>query len=453
MSLQNQRYLLLLLIFFSCNDDDIILSEVQPNFLIFITDDQRYDAMGIVQREQGENGRFPWYNTPNLDRLAAQGMRFRNAFVVNSLCSPSRAAMFTGRYGHSNGINNNNTPFNSASYASILQDFGYRTAYFGKWHMGEQSGKRPGFGYSFSFVGQGQYVDAPFEENGQKVETSGWVDHVTTDHLLDYLQQNHQKPFCYVTEYKAPHGPWNDIPPFTSNELNEVVFDSVPNLYLKPTFEYDEFYNQISYEFIFPEGDKNALRYILEVDRDMGRVLDVLDSLDIRDNTYVIFLSDNGYYYGEHGLRDKRTAYEESMRIPFLISGPGIEKNQTGDNLVLNIDVAPTILDLAEVGTGEIFHGTSIKPLLMGTHTNWRTSFLYEYFKESIEPPFDVFAVRTDHYKLIEYKDHPDWMGVFDLQNDPYEIQNLADSIEQLDLILELKDELRRLAAETGLSL
>ena len=164
----------------------------KPNFLFIYTDDHRWDAMGVVQTEQGERARFPWFKSPGLDRLAAGGVRFRNAFVTLSLCSPSRAAFLTGRYNHANGITNNGTPFSadSVTHATLLQAAGYQTAYLGKWHMGEQRGPRPGFEYSASFIGQGIYQDCPFEINGVSTPTKGWVDDVSTDYAIDWIKRN-----------------------------------------------------------------------------------------------------------------------------------------------------------------------------------------------------------------------------------------------------------------------
>src|SRR4051812_34920886 len=162
----------------------------KPNFVFVYTDDQRWDALSVVQKEMGDKGRFPWFKTPHMDRLAAEGVRFRNAFVVNSLCAPSRATFLTGCYGHVNGVVNNHTPFpeKNVTHASLLRAAGYKTAYCGKWHMDGQRGHRPGFDFSASFVGQGRYVDCPIEVNGKETPSKGWVDDVTTDYAINFIK-------------------------------------------------------------------------------------------------------------------------------------------------------------------------------------------------------------------------------------------------------------------------
>jgi len=196
----------------------------RPNFLFVYTDDQRWDAMSVVQEEQGDAARFPWLKTPNMDRIAAEGIRFRNAFVINSLCAPSRSIFLTGRYSHLNGVANNHTPFpmENVTYSKLLRDAGYATGYFGKFHHGSQSGPRPGFDFTASFVGQGRYFDCPIEVNGVSTPSKGWVDDVTTDYAIDYIKKSKDKPFAVVVGYKASHGPWD--PP---ERLKGAIADAV----------------------------------------------------------------------------------------------------------------------------------------------------------------------------------------------------------------------------------
>lgn len=397
------------------------------NFLFILTDDQRWDALGVVQEEQGDKARFPWLKTPNLDRLAREGTRFRNAFVTNALCSPSRACFLTGRYNHLNGVANNKTPLptDSATFATLLHNAGYSTGYFGKWHMGNQE-ERPGFGETASFLGQGSYFNTRILVNGQPTVTENgrWVDDVTTDYALAFLQNQKDKPFLAVVGFKSPHGPRQ--PADTEKDLyqGEVPRD-VPNL------ETITPYNAaVGRERGGPPGEnlRNYFRLITGADRNVGRLLDALKELKLDENTVVVFAGDNGYFLGEHGLGDKRAAYEESLRIPLLVRFPGGKAGATVDQSVLNIDLAPTLLDLAGVAIPPSVQGRSFRPLLEGqAPADWRTVFLYEYFFEGtqVKTP-TILAVRADDAKLVTYPGHPEWTEVFDLSADPYEVRNLA---------------------------
>ena len=404
----------------------------KPNFLFIITDDQRWDAMGAVQKEQGERARFPWFESPGMDRLAAEGVRFRNAFVTLSLCSPSRAAFLTGRYNHANGVINNNTPLteDAVTHATLLRAAGYRTAYIGKWHMGGQRGQRPGFGYSASFVGQGIYQDCPFEINGVKTPTTGWVDDVSTDFAIDWIKQNHKQPFSMVVGFKSPHNRrgGDNLPARLRDLYAAETSRPVPNLntpaiYHKPNPETGEFPRGLADNSVHID----YLRHIKGVDENLGRLLDTLDALELAEDTVVVFTSDNGYFLGEHGCGDKRALYEESLRIPMLARYPrGFGKGLTVDEMVLNIDLAPTFLDLAGVPVPAAMQGASWKELAAGKKpANWRTSFLAQYYKELGDTPTCV-GLRTASSKLVKYSGHAEWTEAFDLSADPYELKNLA---------------------------
>ena len=405
----------------------------KPNFLFIYTDDQRWDAMGAVQREQGEQARFPWLKTPNMDRLAAGGVRFRNAFVTLSLCAPSRASFLTGRYNHLNGVINNNTPFplDSVTHATQLRAAGYRTAYIGKWHMGKQSGQRPGFDYSASFIGHGHYHDCPFEINGVSSPTTGWVDDVSTDFAIDWMKRNRERPFSMVVGFKSPHSPRGgaNLPERLRNLYADETSRTVPNSWVRAI------YNGPTP----PGGGKELaglsansvhldyLRHVNGADENLGRLLETLDELALAEDTVVVYSSDNGYFLGEHGLGDKRAVYEESLRIPMLVRYPRLfGKGQVIDEMVLNIDLAPTFLDLAGVSIPREMQGVSWKALAAGHRPlNWRKSFLAEYFREAGNTP-TLVGVRTADSKLVKYPGHPEWDEAFDLEADPYEIKNLA---------------------------
>ena len=324
-------------------------AERKPNFLFVYTDDQRWDAMSVVQREQGDHARFPWFQTPNMDRLAAEGVRFRNAFVTLSLCAPSRAAFLTGRYNHLNGVVNNHTPFptNSVTHASLTRAAGYATAYIGKWHMDGQRGQRPGFDYSASFIGQGRYWDCPFEINGQLTPTTGWVDDVATDYAIQFIKQHRDQPFSLSLGYKACHGPC-EPPERAKDRFPDATARPVPNLGLHAIFRGTPAAPAEKAKAGTTSTNPNYFRCISAADDNLGRLLKALDDLGLAQDTVVIFSSDNGFYKGEHGLGDKRSAYDESLLIPLIVRYPRlIPKAKVLDEMVLNIDLAPTLLDLA----------------------------------------------------------------------------------------------------------
>jgi arylsulfatase A-like enzyme len=434
-------------------------AERRPNFLFVYTDDQRWDAMGVVQREQGEHARFPWFRTPNMDRLAAEGVRFRNAFVTLSLCAPSRAAFLTGRYNHLNGIANNHTPFpeGSVTHASLMRAAGYVTAYIGKWHMDAQRGQRPGFDYSASFIGQGRYVDCPFEINGQATSTSGWVDDVSTDFAIAFMKQHRDKPFSLVVGYKACHGPWQP-PERAKDRFAGAVARPVPNLNVPAIYRPDRYDPTRKADAARGTATRpattnlNYFRCISAADDNLGRLLKALDDLGVADDTVVVFAGDNGFYQGEHGLGDKRSAYDESLRIPLIIRYPKLlPKGQTRDELVLNIDLAPTFLELAGLAVPREMQGRSWVPLLTGKAADWRKAFLAEYFLEKGFPATPmVVAVRTENAKLIRYPGHDEWTELFDLANDPYEIKNLVGDPKHKDLQQQMSDEFDRQVKLTG---
>ncbi|MFO0810573.1 MAG: sulfatase-like hydrolase/transferase [Gemmataceae bacterium] len=389
----------------------------RPNFLFVYTDDVRWDALGVVQREQGERARFPWLKTPNMDRLAAEGTRFRNAFVVNSLCSPSRATFLTGLYGHANGIVNNHTPFPSqTTWATLLKSVGYTTGYVGKFHMGPMSGQRPGFDFSASFVGQGRYTDCPVEVNGKSTPSTGWIDDVSTDYALKFLRETAGKPFSLAVGYKSAHGPFAPPPRHADTYANEQA-RPVPNLTAKAIYREDAASRAGT--------NLGYFRCVTAIDDNLGRLLAALDELKLADNTIVIYTSDNGFYLGEHGLGDKRSAYDESLRIPLIVRGPNVRRGAIADGMALNVDLAPTLCDYAGVAMPKT-HGRSWRPLLEGTSANWRSAWFYCYFYENNFAIPTVTAVRTDTAKLVKYPGRDEWTEVFDLKADPYELKNLA---------------------------
>ncbi|MEI6075828.1 MAG: sulfatase [Verrucomicrobiota bacterium] len=426
----------------------------RPNFVVIVTDDQQWSAMSCVQRELGEAGRYPWLQTPNMDRIAAEGIRFRNAFVTCSLCSPSRASILTGQYNHVNGVANNHTifPMSNVTYSALMRDAGYQTAYFGKFHHGKQAGPRPGFEVNYTFISQGKYFDCPFEINGTMTPTKGWVDDVTTDFAVDFLKQPHDKPFSIFVGFKTPHEP-PQPPERTRNLFAGDLGGIVPNLTTLPIYRHADsdlrFKREAETAIRQNRGvnlNLNYFRCIKAVDDDVGRILKVLDDLKLADNTVLLFMTDNGVYVGEHCLHDKRSVYDDSLRVPLLLRYPKlISKGKVLDEVALNIDIAPTFLDLAGIPIPAQMQGRSWRSLLKGEPADWRKSFLSEYFIENNYPNTPtIISLRTESAKLTKYPGHNEWTELFDLKNDPFEIHNLANDPTKKDLLASMNSEFDR---------
>jgi arylsulfatase A-like enzyme len=446
------RAMLLAVVLLGCNARTDAVE--RPSFVIVLSDDQRFDALGAVQREQGQGARFPWLATPNLDRLAAEGARFRNAFVVSSICSPSRASFLTGLYGHANGVIDNRTPLapSTDTLASWLREAGYRTGQVGKWHMGDQV-ERPGFEWSASYIGQGRYFDCTFLVDGVPEPTQGWVDDVATDYALEFLRRQRSEPFLLVVGYKSPHGPHRpeSVPERARGRHRDLPLEPAPNALALPPYTAPQ-----------PRGgdagsEDSARSYfdlVSAMDDAFGRLLDAIDAPGLRERTVVIFAGDNGYLLGEHGMRTKRAAYEASIRIPLLVRWPvrmGIPQGLRVDAPVLNVDLAPTLLELAGVPAPLPLHGRSLGELVEGRGPPWRSAFLYEFFRE---PSFEVptqLALRAPDAKLIVYPGHPEWTELFDLASDPGEQRNLARDPKHTPQLEALRAELEREASAVGL--
>ena len=431
----------------------------RPNILFVFADDQRYDALSVVQQEQGEKGRYPWLKTPNMDKLAAEGVRFRNAFVVNSLCSPSRAVNLTGLYNHLNGIASNfrDFPVDNVTHASLLRAAGYATAYIGKWHMNSQV-ERPGFDYAASYIGHARYYDPDFIVQGKKIPKKGWIDDISTDYAVNYIKsrKESEQPWFMVVGFKTPHGPF-EPPPRTKNIYLNAKAKVVPNFNAPAPYLNEKFKESVASRQLEEKVSTNLgyFRCITAADECLGRMLDALDENGFRDNTLVIYTSDNGFYLGEHGIGDKRSAYEESLRVPFIVRYPplgGVARGRTCDRMVLNLDLVRSLLDFAGVQSPENIQGRSWKPLLSGDVADWRKSWFYEYFAEAqrnCRIP-DITGVRTENSKLVFYRGHPEYTEMFDLKSDPYEIKNLYNNPEFAEMRAELEREHARLYKDVG---
>jgi arylsulfatase A-like enzyme len=330
------------------------------------------------------------------------------------------------------------------TYASLLRAAGYVTGMVGKWHMGSQTA-RPGFDFSASFTGQGNYNDTTFLVNGVSTPTTGWVDDVSTDFALSFINSNYTRPFALQLGYKSTHAP-HTPPDWATNLYSTSVSLDVPNLNVPPPYRTNIAANSET-------AKRNYHRCLTAVDADIGRILDRLDQLGLTTNTMVIFLGDNGFYLGEHGLGDKRSLYEESLRIPMIVRYPRVNTQHAArDDLVLNIDIAPTILDLAGVAIPPAMQGRSWRPLLGGgSATNWRQSFLAEYILEDGFAIPTTVVLRTTDSKLTFWPGNPDWCEMFNLTSDRYEISNLFNQPASQTLRDNLRAEFDRQMRDTGL--
>jgi len=443
----------------------------KPNIVFILTDDQAWNTLGRY-------GRYPFLKTPNIDRIADEGMVSKNAFCTTSLCSPSRASIMTGCYAHTNGVyvNGYADPDPKVPYLpTILQENGYETAMVGKWHMGHGDQPRKGFDYWLSFAGVGRYVDPPLNENGTKFIRKGYMTDILNDYALQWLKKPRNKPFCIFIWHKAPHTPFTPAPR-DSDAFSDARVPNYKNWYddmadkprwMRRLWLYGAHYQNWKNSIGKPVPDKitprpwdpqnpramNYLRTLLAVDKSVGEIRKYLEEKGILDNTVFIYSSDNGFFLGAHQHGDKRLMYEESLRIPLVIRYPKLIKSgSTNSNMVLNIDIAPTIVELAGGKVPEKMQGRSLVPLLRNENVNWRTSFLYEYYQEGYAPSYvTLLGVRNEHYKYIESPDvRNDIEELYDIQSDPEEMYNLIKDPNYNSVKSEMIKELDTLKVKTG---
>ncbi len=430
----------------------------RPNILYIMTDDHATHALSCYGSTINK--------TPNLDRIAHEGMRFTNAFVTNSLCGPSRATLLTGKYSHANGMMNNGQQFDGTqqTFPKILQQAGYKTGIVGKWHL---SSDPTGFDYWNILPGQGLYHNPVLIEMGEKKVHQGYVTDIVTDLSMEFIKKNQNQPFCLLYHHKAPHRGWEpdakhadmfkdkDIPEpktFHDDYANRASAAAHADMRIANMPDYvKEHKPGMSPEEIkkynYQRYIKDYLRVIASVDDNVGRMLDFLKSIGQLDNTVIIYTSDNGFFLGDHGWFDKRFMYEESLHVPLLVRYPAeIKPGSVCDEFVINCDNAPTILDFCGLPTPPDMHGRSFRPLLRGEKpADWRTSVYYHYYEypaaHRVRPHC---GVRTKDYKLIHYYTLDEW-ELFDLKKDPDELKSVYADPAYADVVKEMKAELERL--------
>lgn len=443
----------------------------RPNVLFVMTDDQRWDAMSCAGNRI--------LRTPNMDRVAEGGVRFSEAFVTNSLCSPSRGTILTGLYSHTHGVTTNERGSHyfrvgTVNFPMLLQEAGYYTALVGKWHIASEPA---GFDHWLILPGQGAYIDPVMISKGSRMQFRGHVEDVIGDQALETLKSRPtDRPFCLLYQFKAPHRTWIPARRF------EKTYDGI-TIPEPPTFDVAlsgrpaavrnsdmqirdmiDFQNRGVPASLPPKERKrrnfqlflkNYYRTLLGVDENLGRVLDYLDKEGLAENTLVIYTGDNGFFLGEYGMFDKRLMYEPSIRVPMLVRYPAaIRAGQVDrEHMVLNNDIHYTILDYCGVKRPAALpvHGESWRPILDGRQTPWRDSWLYEYFEY---PGYHCVGkhrgVRTKRWKFIHYIQEPQEYELFDLQNDPQERRNLYNDPAHRQQVDEMRKELERWRDRTG---
>lgn len=463
---------------------DPIAGAEQKNIVFILTDDHRYDFMGFT-------GKVPWLQTPNLDRLAREGAYFPNAYVTTALCSPSRASILTGLYSHSHTVVDNAAPDpgNLTFFPEYLQQANYQTGFFGKWHMGNHSDEpQPGFDHWESFRGQGVYYGPTLNINGEQVvyDESTYTTDLLTEHAIEWLNNRDQdQPFFLYLSHKSVHSdfepaqrhqgmyqdedpvypPSFDVPNYGTPGLPSTGSDGEPargreyygeNRIPEWVKQQRESWHGVDYMYHgridFEEFFQRYTETLMGIDDSVGAVLDFLDQQGLAEDTLLIYMGDNGFSFGEHGLIDKRHFYEESAKVPLLVRWP--EKLQGGEpihSLVQNIDIAPTILEAAGLHMPPHMQGMSFSPLFARNAVPWRDRIFYEYYWEMDFPQTPtMFGVRTERYKYIRYHGIWDTNEFYDLENDPNEMQNLIDAPEHQERIEALANEVYQWLESTG---
>jgi arylsulfatase A-like enzyme len=445
----------------------------KPNIIFVLVDDLRWDDLGCAGH--------PFSRTPHIDRVAREGARFLNAFATTPLCSPSRASILTGVYAHTHGIIDNTERSKQShqlkTFPQELQKAGYETAFFGKWHMGNDNTPRAGFDRWYCLQGQGSTFDPAVNDDGHDVQTQGYVTDLLNAKTIDFIRQKHTRPYFVYLSHKAMHPETQQAADGTLSDPNASNFIPAPrhkNFYVgdklprRPNWSVpplDKPALQQKIAGLAPLGPKtgstddsilNRLRMLASVDEGVGEIRKALADAGQLDNTLIVVTGDHGYFYGEHGLSvERRLAYEEGIRVPIVVRYPPLIKTgSTPENLALTIDFAPTFVELAGSAAPPQYQGHSLVPLLKGAApADWRKSILVEYFSDTVFPrmrKMGYHAVRDDHWKYIHYDEQADADELYDLTIDPYELKNLAHEAAATDALMQMQNKLRKLLVETS---
>lgn len=487
------KRLFVLLLILACGARADDAAKKPLNILFIFSDDHAYQAISAYG--------FNLNKTPNIDRLASEGMRFDRCLTTYSLCGPSRACLLTGKYSHLNGFYNNYTSvFNGKqlTFPKVFQKAGYQTAIIGKWHLESDP---TGFDFWEILPGQGVYYNPPMIRMGKRVKKQGYVTDIILNDALDWLknQRDQSKPFVLMVHNKAPHREWepalNHLTDYDGVTFPEppTLFDDysgrgkaehVQDMMIKSTMNkldlkledpkdlnaeqkkiWDAYYDKRKKDFEEKHlSGKDLIRWkyqaylhdyfatIQSVDDSVGKLMDYLKEANLADNTLVIYSSDQGFYLGEHGWFDKRWIFEQSLRTPLIIRWPGVIKPGTvNDDMVSNLDYAETMLDAAGIEVPAEMQGRSMLPILQGhTPSDWRKSFYYHYYEHpAVHNVAKQYGVVTDRYKLVHfYEPEFNYWELFDLKEDPHELKSVYDDPKYLEQREKLHAELDRLRAD-----
>ncbi|GGK72610.1 sulfatase [Rufibacter glacialis] len=469
----------------------------KPNIIIIISDDHAFQAISAY-------GGGKLMQTPNIDRIAREGARFNKAYVTNSICGPSRAVILTGKYSHKNGFKDNETSNfngNQDTFVKRLGANGYSTAWIGKWHLQSEP---KGFDFWQVYPDQGHYYNPDFLlMDGSKKRVEGYVTNLTEDLAEEWLdKRDKDKPFCLVIGQKATHRTW--IPDTVDMGLfdkktfplpatfydtyqnreaakvqdmsiaktmimgydlkmfpkeREIADENITRMNPAQRAKFDAYYQPIQADLEAKKLQGKALvewkyqRYMRDylstaasLDRNIGRTLDYLDKHNLAQNTIVIYMSDQGFYLGEHGWFDKRFMYEESFRTPLVMRYPGkIKPGTTTNELVMNLDIGPTLLDAAGVKIPQEMQGESFLPLVTGQKAKGRDAIYYHYYENGEHSVSPHFGIKGKRYKLIHFYKRVNTWELYDLEKDPQELTNLYGKKGYESITANLKKELEQL--------
>jgi N-acetylglucosamine-6-sulfatase len=446
-------------------------ADARPNIVVVVVDDLRWDELSCTGH--------PVVLTPHIDRVANEGVRFRNAFATTPLCSPSRASLLTGQYAHRHGIidntNRSELSHRLMTFPRLLHDGGYETAFIGKWHMGNDDSARPGFDHWISLPGQGTSQNPELNMNGKRERRQGYTTDVLNEFATTFVRRQHDKPFLLYVAHKALHPETIQFDDGRLSDPNAAKFIPAPRhatLYAsspvskrlnatdtldgKPALQrkIDKQPSLGPKTGTPDETIRERWRMLAAVDEGVGELLHALAEANTLDDTVFIFTSDHGYWYGEHGLSvERRLAYEEGIRIPLFIRYPRrIKAGRLVDETVLTLDLAPTVAALGAIESAPKFDGRTLVPLFgeQEKHPDdWRRSFMIEYFSDVVFPrtaDMGYQAIRTERFKYIHYTQLNDMDELYDLQQDPYEMSNIIHAPANQTILNSLKNELDQLA-------